>query len=166
MQKYKIGVVLKGTKRSEHNTLFLQTLHRLHVESMINFKMVLLLYKALNGPAPQYITDMLICCLPAMLLRSIDNAFLVTPHPLINSGEAAIFACCPIKGNTFPIDMREGPLLACMYLACVCVYWMYIYKFYYPVLREKETHVFPVALLLFSSFNKCLLCCFAILNKP
>ena len=51
--------VLTKTKRLEHITPVLRSLHWLPVAYRIDFKIILLTYKALNGLGPHYMSDML-----------------------------------------------------------------------------------------------------------
>ena len=49
--------LVSGTRRSEHITPVLRQLHWLPVRQRIEFKMAVLVYKALNGFSPQYLAD-------------------------------------------------------------------------------------------------------------
>jgi len=50
--------LISGTRRSEHITPVLRQLHWLPVrQRIIEFKMAVLVYKALNGFSPQYLAD-------------------------------------------------------------------------------------------------------------
>ena len=49
--------LVSGTRRSEHITPLLRQLHWLPVRQRIEFKMAVLVYKALNGFSPQYLAD-------------------------------------------------------------------------------------------------------------
>lgn len=51
---------LMGSKRYEHITPVLATLHWLPVSFRIDFSILLLVFKALKGQAPIYITELLI----------------------------------------------------------------------------------------------------------
>ncbi len=50
---------LTNTKRVDHITSVLRSLHWLPVSQRIDFKILLLVYRALNGLGPLYITDLL-----------------------------------------------------------------------------------------------------------
>ncbi len=52
--------ILTRTRTSEHITPVLRSLHWLPVTFRIDFKVLLLIYKSLNGLGPKYIADMLI----------------------------------------------------------------------------------------------------------
>ncbi len=51
--------ILTRTRKSEHITPVLRSLHWLPVTFRIDFKVLLLVYKSLNGLGPKYIADML-----------------------------------------------------------------------------------------------------------
>ncbi len=51
--------ILTRTRKSEHITPVLRSLHWLPVTFRIDFKVLLLIYKSLNGLGPKYIADML-----------------------------------------------------------------------------------------------------------
>ncbi len=62
--------VLTNTKRVDHITPVLRSLHWLPVSQRIDFKILLLVYKALNGLGPKYITDLPQNYEPSRPLRS------------------------------------------------------------------------------------------------
>ncbi len=72
--------VLMGARKSEHITPILQSLHWLHVCYMINFKVLLLVFKSLNGLTPSYLSDLLIDHQPTRALRSANLRLLVVPR--------------------------------------------------------------------------------------
>ena len=78
----------------------------------INFKVLLLVYKALNGLAPQYITDMLISYTPARTLRSTGSRNLVIPRTKTKEGEAAFCVYPPRRWNTPPEIARGATSVA------------------------------------------------------
>ena len=65
--------VLTRTKRSEHITPVLKSLHWLPVSYRIDFKVLLLVYKSLNGLGPEYMNDILVEYKPSRALRSTDS---------------------------------------------------------------------------------------------
>ena len=64
------------TKKFDHITPVLIQLHWLPVHFRILFKVLLLVYKALNGMAPLYITELLSYRKCSRTLRSTDQKFL------------------------------------------------------------------------------------------
>ena len=71
--------LITGTRRSEHIAPALAALHRLPVTFGIDYKILLLTFKALNGLAPQYLSDLLEPCIPVRRLRTSDMALLEVP---------------------------------------------------------------------------------------
>ena len=71
--------VLTKTRRREHITPVLKSLHWLPVHFRIDFKILLLVYKCLNGLGPSYLTDLLVPYVPSRSLRSSGRALLDIP---------------------------------------------------------------------------------------
>ena len=71
--------VLTGTKIRDHISPILASLHWLPIKSRIEFKIILLTYKALHGQAPSYLKELIIPYYPSRTLRSQDAGFLVVP---------------------------------------------------------------------------------------
>ena len=78
--------ILSRTKKYEHN---IRSLHWLPVAFRIDFKVLLLVYKSLNGLGPQYIADMLIEYKPNRSLRSSESSHLEIPRVYSKQGESA-----------------------------------------------------------------------------
>lgn len=69
-----VGVsLLTGAHRHEHVTPILSCLHWLPVHDRINFKVLTLVYKCLNGLAPPYLSELLQLYIPSRTLRSADQ---------------------------------------------------------------------------------------------
>ncbi|KAI5623819.1 hypothetical protein C0J50_16500 [Silurus asotus] len=62
-----------------HTTLLLRSLHWLPVAARIRFKTLMLAYKAKNGPAPSYLSDLITSRTAPRCLRSSSTARLVPP---------------------------------------------------------------------------------------
>ena len=69
--------LLTGHKKRDHITPILASLHWLPIRFRIDFKILLFVFKALNGLAPAYIAELLQCYTPARALRSADQLLLV-----------------------------------------------------------------------------------------
>jgi len=79
---------LTRTRKYEHITPVLRSLHWLPVTFRIDFKVLLLAYKSFNGLGPQYIADMLNEYKPNRSLRSLGSHQLeITVHS--KHGESA-----------------------------------------------------------------------------
>ena len=99
------------TKKFEHVTSILQTLHWLPVKKRIVFKILLLTFKVLNGQAPSYLSDLLVVNRPVRALRSnSDNSTrLVTPlYRTETYGGRAFSSCAPRLWNQLPPALRSN----------------------------------------------------------
>ncbi len=90
--------VLTRTRKYDHITPVLSTLHWLPINHRIDFKIVLITYKALNGLALQYLSELLSHYSPPRPLRSQNSGRLIIPRiskstfDLICCKSATIFA--------------------------------------------------------------------------
>ncbi len=69
--------VLTRSRKYDHITLILRSLHWLPIKFHISYKILLLAYKALNGLAPVYLTSPISCYNPSRSLRSQNSGLLV-----------------------------------------------------------------------------------------
>ncbi len=81
--------ILTRTRKSEHITPVLRSLHWLPVTFRIDFKVLLLVYKSLNGLGPKYIADMLTEYKHNRPLRSLGSSQLEIPRVHTKQGESA-----------------------------------------------------------------------------
>ena len=73
----------------------------------------LLIFKALNGLAPKYISDLLTWYVPSRPLRSADGALLVTLRSrLVTKGDQAFAIRAPTLWNSLPAELRHTNSLA------------------------------------------------------
>ncbi len=72
--------VLTRSRKYDHITQILQSLHWLPIKFCISYKIVLLAYKALNDLAPVYLTNLLSCYNPTRSLRLQNSRLLVVPR--------------------------------------------------------------------------------------
>ena len=102
--------VLTKTKMREHITPVLASLHWLPVVFRIDFKVLLLVYKALNGLAPPYLLDCLPKYVPTRPLRSSTADLLVVPQKMATKkyGEAAFCFYGPTAWNKLPLYLRQA----------------------------------------------------------
>src|SRR4029434_4707631 len=104
--------LLTRTKRREHISPVLAALHWLPVTFRIDFKVLLLIYKALNGLGPSYIANFLVKYLPSRTLRSSNAGLLEVPsNSRKKIGDAAFVNDPPVLWNILPIDIREASSL-------------------------------------------------------
>ena len=71
--------LLTNTKKYEHITPILASLHWLPIHFRIHFKILLFAFKALNGLAPLYLSELLHPYTPSRSLRSADQLLLTVP---------------------------------------------------------------------------------------
>ena len=105
--------LLTGTRKREHITPILSSLHWLPVSFRVNFKVILLVFKALNGLAPPYISELLMPYSPARTLRSAEQGLLQVPrtrHKL--RGDRAFAIAAPKLWNSLPLPIRAAKNLA------------------------------------------------------
>lgn len=101
--------LLTGVRKRDHITPVLQSLHWLPVKFRIDFKILLFVYKALSGLAPQYISDLIIPYSPARVLRSSDQRRLKVPRSHLKSkGDRAFSVVGPKLWNS----LHQLPLLS------------------------------------------------------
>ncbi len=72
--------VLTRTRKFDHISPVLPIPHWLPIKHRIHFKILLITYKALNGLAPQYLSELLSHCSPSRPLRSQNSGHLIIPR--------------------------------------------------------------------------------------
>ncbi len=103
------GRILTRTKTSEHISPVLESLHQLPVRFRIDFKILMLTYKALHGLAPHYLSQLLTVYTPSRDLRSSDSGLLVVPPTHLQSmGDRAFSSCAPNLWNSLPSEIRQA----------------------------------------------------------
>ncbi len=99
--------ILTRTRKSEHITSVLRSLHWLPVTFRIDFKVLLLVYKSLNGLGPKYMADMLTEYKPNRPLRSLGSSQFHTKQ-----GESAFSYYAARSWNQLPEEIRCAKTLA------------------------------------------------------
>jgi hypothetical protein len=101
--------LVNRSKKSEHITPILRKLHWLPIKLRINYKILLITYKALNGIAPDYISNLLTPYKPARSLRSSGQNLLFTPNSnTATYGDRAFSISAPKLWNTLPQNIRNA----------------------------------------------------------
>src|SRR4029434_1105548 len=104
--------LLTRTKRREHISPVLAALHWLPVTFRFDFKVLLLIYKALNGLGPSVIANSLVKYLPSRTLRLSSAVLLEGPsNSRKKIGHTAFVNYAPVLWNILPIDIREASSL-------------------------------------------------------
>ena len=97
-----------GLKKRESVSEHLKRLHWLKVKERIQFKILLLVYKSLNGQSPDYLSELI-------KYNNISGSRRPSlTSSMINSskGNRAFQRCSPILWNSIPCDIRQSDNLA------------------------------------------------------
>jgi hypothetical protein len=96
------------TRKWEHIRPILKSLHWLPISERIEYKLCLLVYKALNGKAPSYIADLLVPHKSSRLLRSTSKKLLEVPCTRTKTyGNRAFSVAGPTLWNSLPDSLRQ-----------------------------------------------------------
>ncbi len=107
--------VLTRTRKYDHISPVLSTLHWLPIKHRIDFKILLMTYKALNGLAPQYLSELLSHYSPPRPLRSQNSVCLIIPRISKSTAGGRSFSyLAPKLWNNLPNTVREADTL-CQY---------------------------------------------------
>ena len=105
--------VLTGTRKRDHISPVLASLHWLPVKFRIEFKILLLTYKALLGQAPSYLQELIVPYYPTRTLRSLNAGLLVVPIvSKSRTGPRAFSYQAPLQWNQLPVVVREADTLS------------------------------------------------------
>ena len=97
-----------NARRYDHITPALRDLRWLPVEQQIVFKILLFTFKALNGLAPSYLSDLVKFYVSERDLRSSSRKLLAVPFSkTISCGDRAFSICAPKLWNGLPLHLRN-----------------------------------------------------------
>jgi len=106
---YTVGLRLDVDNQSRS---IIVAVHVYHVRERITLKLCLLVYKAMNGPAPPYMKEL---CVPVTTvatrsgLRSAARGDLLVPRTRRQLGNRAFSVAGPTAWNSLPLDIRTAP---------------------------------------------------------
>ncbi len=104
--------VLTRTRKYDHITPVLLILHWLSIKHRIDFTILLITYKTLNGLAPQYLSKLLSHYSPPHLLRSQKSGNLILPRISKSTAGGRSFSyLAPKLWNNLPNTVREADTL-------------------------------------------------------
>uniref|UniRef100_A0A8C6LTZ9 Reverse transcriptase domain-containing protein n=1 Tax=Nothobranchius furzeri TaxID=105023 RepID=A0A8C6LTZ9_NOTFU len=104
---------LSNTNRRCHITPIPVDLHWIPVHFRIQYKVLTFAYKALNGLAPLYLSELLTPYIPSRSLRSADHLLLKVPKMKYKArGERAFAFAAPRLWNALPLVVRQASSLA------------------------------------------------------
>ena len=101
--------LLTGTRKYDHITPVLRELHWLPITSRIQYKVTLLVYKTLHGPAPQYLQDMIQYRSARPGLRSAGILLNVPMTRSVTYGDRAFCSIGPTWWNSLPSELKTSP---------------------------------------------------------
>lgn len=102
--------LVSRSKKQNHITPILRTLHWLPIKSRIQFKILLLTFNAVHGFSPHYISELVSPYLPARSLRSSTQHLLLVPKQKTKSyGERCFSYSAPTLWNSLPYSLRAQP---------------------------------------------------------
>ena len=105
--------LLTGSRKFDHITPILASLHWLPISYRIDFKIALITYKALSGLAPSYISDLIDRYVPPRALRSSAKGLLTVPTcNYVSRGKRAFAFRAPTLWNALPEEIRLANSLA------------------------------------------------------
>jgi len=113
--------LIMRTGRRQHITPVLRELHWLPVRQRIDFKMALLVYKALHGHLPQYLADncQLLTYIGRQSLRSADVLTCATKRTRTRLGDRSFSVAGPSLWNSLPVALRDRDIWLEDTLVCV-----------------------------------------------
>ncbi len=101
------------SRKYDHITPILQSLHCLPIKFCIIYKILLLAYKALNDLAPAYLTNLLSRYNPTRSLRSQNSGLLVVPRIAKSTKGGRTFSyLAPKLWNSLPDNVRGSDTLS------------------------------------------------------
>ncbi|XP_042341014.1 uncharacterized protein LOC121942011 [Plectropomus leopardus] len=105
--------LLTGTRKHEHISPILASLHWLPIHFRISFKILLFTFKSLNGLAPPYLSELLQPYTPLRSLRSADQLLLSVPKTKRKlRGDRAFAVAAPKLWNDLPLHIRQASSLS------------------------------------------------------
>ena len=100
--------IVSRTRKYEHITPVLIKLHWLPIKFRIQFKVLLLVCKALNRLALKYIKELLVPYKPRHHLRSEAKGLLDEPRTRLKFGDRAFSISAPRLWNTLPQHLKDS----------------------------------------------------------
>ncbi len=105
--------LIMSARTRDHVTPILKQLHWLPVECRIQYKILLLTYKALHSRAPPYIEELLLNYAPSRALRSSAKHLLTVHRPRTSTyGSRCFKFAAPVLWNALPLPIRNASSLA------------------------------------------------------
>ena len=105
----KVARVVLQVSKFQHITPVLCELYWLPIQYRIIFKILLLVYKSLNGTSPSYLAQKLHYRSHTRSLRSVSNELLMQPGSYTKTyGDRAFAVYAPREWNLLPYEIRKS----------------------------------------------------------
>ena len=88
-------------------------LHWLPVRKRVDYKLLLLTYKTLNGSAPEYLVNQLQDYCPTRALRSGDQNLLSVKKTRIKIGDSSFAVAASVLWNAQPCQIKKARTIDC-----------------------------------------------------
>ena len=96
------------SNKYDHITPLLKELHWLPSQQRIEFKILLITFKAINKQAPSYLTDLVVSYTPSRSLRSSSKNLLKIPmYSLKSYGGRSFALASAVLWNSLPQSLRN-----------------------------------------------------------
>ena len=102
--------LITGTAKFSHITPVLRTLHWLPIKQRVQFKVLILVFKAINGLAPNYVINLVNILCPGKYLLRRNNEILLEPYngkTKKTPGDRAFAVAAPRFFNSLPRETRH-----------------------------------------------------------
>ena len=122
--------LITGTAKFSHITPVLRSLHWLPIKQRVQFKMLILIFKAINGLAPNYISNLVNILCPSKYLLRRNNEILLEPYngkTKKTLGDRAFAVAAPRLFNSLPREIRHVLILLKLRLRLFCFAWLSVY---------------------------------------
>ena len=106
--KYCCKACYSLSRKSEHITPILHSLHWLPIHHRITFQIVLLTYKILHGQAPKYLSDLISLRCSRPLRSSSTLQLTLGPRTVTRYGDRAFSVIAPILWNKLPAHIHNS----------------------------------------------------------
>jgi hypothetical protein len=101
--------IVTNTSKYDHITPILHSLHWLPVKYRIQYKILLLVYRTMNGLAPSYLEELIHARKTSRVLRSNNKILLDVPRSHLKTyGENSFAVCGPKLWNMLPLHLQTA----------------------------------------------------------
>ena len=104
--------LIPNKKKGDHSTPVLESLHWLPVHQRINYKLLVLVFRAIHENSLPYLNDLLHHYVPTRSLRSASDCLLVVPKSKSKLYHDRAFSVAgPLLWNKLPASLRRKTTL-------------------------------------------------------